>query len=149
MKTTISILVIILLTISCRTIKTKDTTIIKDSINVNTTTTLIKGSVGIAKLQAPCDENGNLLPIFYESWLGGLKTTIKDENGSIIIAQEQKADTIYKEKLVYRDKLVDKDKLVEIEVKNPINLKLLIYSILATIYIFRKPLLKLINPIKL
>jgi len=132
----------------CRTLKVKDTSIIKDSINEKTKITLIKSSVGIAKLQNPCDEDGNLRPIFYESSSGGLKTTVKDENGAILIAQEQKTDTIYKEKLVYQDKLIFKDKLVEVEVKNPLNLKLLIYSILATIWILRKPLLRLINPIK-
>ena len=148
MKRITAIIIILIMFSGCRTLKVKDTSIIKDSINEKTKITLIKSSVGIAKLQNPCDEDGNLRPIFYESSSGGLKTTVKDENGAILIAQEQKTDTIYKEKLVYQDKLIFKDKLVEVEVKNPLNLKLLIYSILATIWILRKPLLRLINPIK-
>ena len=109
------IILISLLFISCKSTKTTDTTIVKDSIRESTKLNIIQSGFNFTKLQDPCDEFGNLRPIFYESLVGGLKTTVKDNNGSIVIGQEQKADTIYKEKLVYRDKLVFKDKLVEVE----------------------------------
>jgi len=148
MKKTILAIIIILLIVSCRSIKTKDTSIIKDSINEKTQVTLIKSSVGLAKIQKPCDDDGNLRPIFYESSSGGLKTTVKDENGSILIKQEQKQDTIYKEKLVYKDKLIYKDKIVEVEVTPSWNYKVMgtqtIIILLLLALLFRKkiPLLK-------
>jgi len=148
MKRITAIIIILIMFSGCRTLKVKDTSIIKDSINEKTKITLIKSSVGIAKLQNPCDEDGNLRPIFYESSSGGLKTTVKDENGAILIAQEQKTDTIYKERLVYKDKLIYKDKLVEVEVTPKWAWKSLIANIILLLWILRKPLLRLINPIK-
>ena len=109
------ILLISLLFISCKSTKTTDTTIVKDSIRTSTQLNIIKGGVNLMRFESPCDSLGNLRPIFYNSSLGSLKTTIQSDKGSILIKQEQKPDTIYKEKLVYKDKLIYKDKLVEVE----------------------------------
>ena len=115
MRRIILIILLALLFLSCRSTKTTDTTIIKDSIRTSTQLNIIKGGVNLMRLESPCDSLGNLRPIFYESLLGSLKTTIQSDKGSILIEQEQKQDTIYKEKLVYKDKLIYKDKLVEVE----------------------------------
>lgn len=132
---------------SCRTIKTNKTSIKKDSIRENKTFVLVNNSSSFSRIEEPCDENGILRPIFYENTTGGLKTTITDDDGSLLVNQEQKADTIFVDRFIYRDKLDSSDQLTEIPVKNPINTYLLFYSIGLTLWILRKPILKLILPI--
>jgi len=132
---------------SCKSTKTTDTTIIKDSIRESVQLNIIKSGFNSIRFDKPCDEYGNIRPIFYNSSSGGLETTITDDNGSILINQTQKADTIYKEKMVYKDRLIYKDKLIEVEVKRPFNFYMLIYSILATLWILKKPLWRLVKPI--
>jgi len=147
MKKLIIIILISLLFISCKTKKTQSTTIIKDSIREKVQLNIVKSGFNLTRLYNPCDEFGNLRPIFYNSSSGGLETTIKDDNGTILINQNQKQDTIFKEKLVYRDKLIYKDKLVEVEVKRPFNFYSILLNVIFALWIFRNPLIKLIKPI--
>lgn len=146
-----SVMIIILMTLaSCRTIKSSSTIEKRDSIKESSTFTLVKGSANLSVISNPCNEDGTLRPIFYESSTGGLKTTLTDNNGSINISQEQKQDTIFKEKLVYRDKLIYKDKETPIPyipdwIKKTLTISLIL-NFLFGIWIFRKPLIKLIKP---
>ena len=144
------IIIVLIILCSCKAKKTHSTSIIKDSISEKTQLDIIRGSSGLTKIYEPCDENGNLRPIFFESLSGGLKTTVKDKDGSIIINQEQKQDTVYFEKIIYKDKSVYKDKLVEVPfipkwVKKLLGISLGL-NLLLLAWIFRKPLLRLIKP---
>ena len=145
------ILLIISLLVGCKATKTSETNITKDSISNNEKYEVTPHSEHLATILEPCNEDGTLKPLHYQSSSNGKTTTISDNNGAIVINEEQKIDTTFIEKTVYRDKLVYKDKIVEIPVKNPLNKYFLIYGIVATIYILRKPIFtlvkKLINPL--
>jgi len=149
---TVAFFIMILLMFSgCGAKKVTSTTFKRDSISHNKEITLTKQSLDKIVFNEVCDSFGNLRPIFYEKTIGGNKTSVKSENGSIVIVKEQKTDTIKETEYIYKDKIIEKEKLIEKEKKYiP---KLVWYSLILNIgllaWIFRKPILKLINPIKI
>lgn len=143
MKNTTIILISIFL-LSC---KSK-----KEIIEIHTTDTIYKKEV--IKIDKPqlnsilienvCDSLGNLKIINYTSTSKNVKTTLKSDKNNIKL--EVNIDSIISSEIEKYKSSIKTIKTDEIsEVKNPLNLKLLIYSILTTIWIFRKPLLKLIK----
>ena len=91
-----------------------------------------------------CDSLGNLLPIYYTNVSNNTQTSLKSSNNSLILSVN--VDSIVNSKVnEYKSSLKTEKEVIIKEVKRPLNLWLLLYSIAATIWIFRKPLIKLIK----
>lgn len=93
-----------------------------------------------------CDSLGNLKPFKYTFGTGKNKTVLKAVNNTLYL--EQNLDSIKQvwEKEFKSSATTEKER-VEIPVTPKWAWKVLIYAILCTIWIFKKPLLKLIKPL--
>jgi hypothetical protein len=131
---------------SCRSKRIEHTIYKTDTIKTNTVLKITKPQLTNLTIDKPCDEYGNLKPFKYSFGTGKNKTTLKAVNDTIYL--EQNIDSIVNSKIdTYKASSV-KESAKTIRYKVPkwcwYNL---IYSILATLFIFRKPLIKLIKPI--
>lgn len=124
------------------------------STEVHTTDTIYKSE--IIKIDKPqlneifietiCDSLGNVLPIYYTNTSNNVKTTLKSYQSGLKL--EVNVDSIVNSRLSeYKSSLVkEKEVLVKYKIPKWVWYNL-IYSVLATLFIFRKPLLMLIKPI--
>ena len=143
MRITIIIIVAILL-IGCRSKKVTSVTTSKDSIRTNKVIKVTPSQLNSVVIDQLCDSLGNLKPFKYTFGSGKTKTTLKAVNDTLYLTQN--IDSIVDIRVEeYKSSNKTKSEVKEIFVKNPLNWKLLLYSILATLWILRKPIIKLIK----
>ena len=148
MKKVIVIILVLLISslfYSCKSRKviteiTKTDTIYKSEI-----IRVTPAQLNTIKIESVCDSLGRLKSFNYTFTNGTIKTVLKTIKDTLYL--ESNVDSIVNSKVNEYKSSITKDKQVIIkEVKRPLNWYLLIYSILASIYIFRKPLIRLIKP---
>jgi len=143
MRITIIIIVAILL-IGCRSKKVTSVRTSKDSIRTNKVIKVTPSQLNSVVIDQLCDSLGNLKPFKYTFGSGKTKTTLKAVNDTLYLTQN--IDSIVDIRVEeYKSSNKTKSEVKEIFVKNPLNWKLLLYSILATLWILRKPIIKLIK----
>ena len=146
MKVKIIITIVVLMIFGCRSKKEYIETNTTDTIKVSKIVKITPKQLNSLVIDTPCDSLGNLKPFTYTFGSGKNKTVLKAKNDTIYL--EQNNDSIINSwKEEYKSSFKSEDARVEIPVTPGWAWKLLIYSILATIWIFKKPLLKLIKPI--
>jgi len=98
------------------------------------------------RIDEVCDSLGNLKPITHTFNSGKVKTVFKTVDNTIYL--EQNIDSIIDSEINKYKSSITKEKEVLIKYKTPKwAWYSLIFSILATVWIFRKPLLRIIKPI--
>ena len=144
MKKLIILILISLLFLSCKTKKivsnqTKTDTIFKSEIIKITPARLNQLTI-----DSPCDSLGKLKPFNYTLSSGNDKIIVKTLHNTIYV--EQNLDSIKQVwKKEYESHIDTKDTVVRVEVKNPLNFYLLLYSIVITMWVFRSPLKSIIR----
>ena len=103
------ILLILIALTSCKSTKTTTTETKIDTVLVHKESVIVKRVTDTIRFKDPCDEDGNLRPILIDSSSEGVKTTIKSDNGDLLITKEQKADTVYVNRDVYKTQYRDRD----------------------------------------
>ena len=147
---TIAILLVILsvLLTSCKAKKITTTEYKTDTIKITKIIKVTPKSLNELVIESLCDSLGNLKPINYTNTQGKVKTIIKTVNNTLYV--EVDTDSIREIAVKeYKSSITDKVQVTEITKKYIPKWVwyVLIYSILASVWIFRKPLLKLIKPI--
>jgi len=117
-----------------------------DTIISNTVLKIREPQLANLVIYEPCDSLGQLKPFIFTYGNDNDKKIVKSIDNKLVIIDDKKADTT---KTVEKEKIsITEEKEVIIKYKVPkwcwYNL---IYSILATLFIFRKPLFRLIKPI--
>ena len=148
MKKVIVIILVLLISslfYSCKSRKviteiTKTDTIYKSEI-----IKITPAQLNTIKIESVCDSLGRLKSFNYTFTNGTIKTVLKTIKDTLYL--ESNVDSIVNSKVNEYKSSITKDKQVIIkEVKRPLNWYLLIYSLIASIYILRKPLIRLIKP---
>jgi len=136
--------VLLLLLLSCKSKKEVIETKTSDTIYQREILKITPKQLNRIVVDDICD---SIRPFYYTLKIGKDKTIIKTVDNKLVVENER--DSIVERDSELKKTSIKNEKIVEIkEIKNPINLKLLIYSIIATLYILRKPLIKLIKIIK-
>jgi len=150
MKKITVILGVLLIIVSCKTKKTFTTTDSKDTIKTVKIVKITNPQLNNIVIDDPCDSLGNLKPFNYTFVSDKIKTSLKAINDTIYL--EQNIDSIKDVwESEYRSSYKSKEELKVITERYIPKWAWysLIYSILSSIWIFRKPLLRLINPVKM
>jgi len=128
---------------SCRARVIK-TDIQRDTIYKSTVLKITPKSLNELVVDNVCDSLGRLKTFSYTLGNDKVKTIVKTIHNKIYI--EQNIDSIVDSKVnEYKSTL--KDKVIEIPVTPKWVWKLLVYAILATLWILRRPLIRLIKPL--
>ena len=139
----IAILLVVLsaMLTSCKSKHTSTTVTKTDTIKVTKVIKVTLSSLNELVIEDICDSLGQLKPINYTNTQGSVKTTLKTIHNTLYL--EVDVDSI-KEVAIkeYKSSVTDKNKIVTIEKKYIPKWVwyCLIYSILASLWIFRKPL---------
>lgn len=139
------LLILLVLFTSC---KTKQSTVIHktDSIIVTKVIKVTPSRLNELVIQNVCDSLGNLKIINYTNTSDKVQTTLKTVKNTLIL--EVNIDSLKQEWIKERKTSILKEKIVVEKKYIPkFVYYIIIYSILATLFIFRKPLLRLIKPI--
>jgi len=95
-------------------------------------------------LQSPCDSLGNIRPFIFKTTSDKVKTVIEAKDNYIYITQN--LDSIKESAVKEYQSKTDTSEIVKVKtVLSEWFWYLLIYSGLATVWIFRKPLLKIVT----
>ena len=144
----LKILFLFLFLVGCKTKHTTTTITQKDTIRLNKVVKIHPKQLNELVIENICDRLGNLKIINYTNTTGKVKTTLKSDNNSLKL--EVDIDSLKQQWVKeYQSKEYTKEE-VKVITERYIPKWVwynLIYSILATIWIFRKPLLKLITKI--
>lgn len=144
------LIVVLLLFVGCKSnIKTVETTKV-DTVRVSKVIKIDKPQLNELIIENVCDSLGNLKIINYTSNSGKLKTSLKSDKNTLKL--EVNLDSI---KQVWEKEY--KSSILDVKEKETIIKKVIpkwvwysiLINILLLVWIFRKPLLRLINPIKL
>ena len=148
MKKVIVIILVLLISsmfYSCKSRKTVTEITKTDTIYKSEIIKITPAQLNTIKIESVCDSLGRLKSFNYTFTNGSVKTVLKTIKDTLYL--ESNVDSIVNSKVNEYKSSITKDKQVIIkEVKRPLNWYLLIYSILASIWIFRKPLIRLIKP---
>ena len=148
MKLKILFLFLFLFLVGCKTKHTTTTITQKDTIRLNKVVKIHPKQLNELVIENICDSLGNLKIINYTNTTGKVKTTLKSDNNSLKL--EVDIDSLKQQWVKeYQSKEYTKEE-VKVITERYIPKWMwysLIYSILTTIWIFRKPLLKLITKI--
>lgn len=146
MKKIIIIILISWLFISCKSKKVYITDFKTDTIYKSSIIEIQKPQLNTLIINEPCDTLGILKPFNYTFVSNNVKGTLKSEHNTIKL--EVNVDSIRQvwEK-EYKSSVSIKKERVEIPVKNKLNLYSVILNVIFALWIFRKPLIRLIKPI--
>ena len=145
-RKTLLILCVILSLTSCRTKKETSTTFVKDTIYTSKVITIDNPQLTEIFIDNVCDSLGRLKVINYTSNSNSTKTILKSDKNTLKLSIN--IDSIISSEIEkYKGSIKTEKEVIIKEVKRPLNLWVLLYSILATLWILRKPLLKLILPL--
>ena len=141
---TIILIMIFLLFTSCKVRKEIIETHSTDTIYKNSIIKIDKPQLNTIKIENVCDSLGRLKMINYTSTSNNAKTTLKTVDNSLIL--EVNIDSIVNSKVnEYKSSLKTEKQVIIKEVKRPLNLWVLLYAIATTLWIIRRPLMKLIK----
>ena len=147
MKRITAIIIILIMFSGCRTKKEYIHTTSTDTIYKKEIVKITPSSLNELIIDNPCDSLGNLKPFEYKINSPKVKTTIKSIDNKVVV--EQNLDSIKEVwQKEFQSSVKTVDKKVEIPVTPKWAWKSLIANILLLLWILRKPLLRLINPIK-
>ena len=148
MKKVIVIILVLLISslfYSCKSRKTVTEITKTDTIYKSEIIRVTPAQLNTIKIESVCDSLGRLKSFNYTFTNGTIKTVLKTIKDTLYL--ESNVDSIVNSKVNEYKSSITKDKQVIIkEVKRPLNWYLLIYSLIASIWIFRKPLIRLIKP---
>ena len=148
MKKVIVIILVLLISslfYSCKSRKVISEITKTDTIYKSEIIRVTPAQLNTIKIESVCDSLGRLKSFNYTFTNGTIKTVLKTIKDTLYL--ESNVDSIVNSKVNEYKSSITKDKQVIIkEVKRPLNWYLLIYSLIASIYIFRKPLIRLIKP---
>ena len=148
MKKVIVIILVLLISslfYSCKSRKTVTEITKTDTIYKSEIIKITPAQLNTIKIESVCDSLGRLKSFNYTFTNGTIKTVLKTIKDTLYL--ESNVDSIVNSKVNEYKSSITKDKQVIIkEVKRPLNWYLLIYSLIASIYILRKPLIRLIKP---
>ena len=140
------LLIILLLFASCKSKHTTTTITKTDTITKNSIIKIHPKQLNEIVIEEICDSLGNLRPIFYTSTSGKVRTTLKSDKNALKLGVN--IDSLKQQWVKeYRSKTNTKE-VVKVVTKKYIPKWVwynLIYSILATLWIFRKPLIRIIK----
>jgi len=138
------IILVYCLFISCKSKQITKTINSIDTIKVEKIIKIQTPQLNSIKIESVCDSVGALKQFKYTFTSDKVKVSLKTIKDTLYLTYN--VDSIVDSRLNEFKSSYKSEKEVIIEkVKNPLNLKLLIYAIIATIWIFRKSLLKLIK----
>jgi len=138
------IILVYCLFISCKSKQITKTINSIDTIKVEKIIKIQTPQLNSIKIESVCDSVGALKQFKYRFTSDKVKVSLKTIKDTLYLTYN--VDSIVDSRLNEFKSSYKSEKEVIIEkVKNPLNLKLLIYAIIATIWIFRKSLLKLIK----
>jgi hypothetical protein len=141
---TIICIMIFLLFTSCKVRKEIVETHSTDTIYKNSIIKIDKPQLNTIKIENVCDSLGRLKMINYTSTSNNAKTTLKTVDNSLVL--EVNIDSIVNSKVnEYKSSLKTEKQVIIKEVKRPLNLWVLLYAIATTLWIIRRPLMKLIK----
>jgi len=136
--------IIYILFVSCKAKVVHTETHTIDTIKVEKIIKIQTPQLNSIKIESVCDSVGALKQFKYTFTSDKVKVSLKTIKDTLYLTYN--VDSIVDSRLNEFKSSYKSEKEVIIEkVKNPLNLKLLIYAIIATIWIFRKSLLKLIK----
>ena len=136
--------IIYILFVSCKAKVVNTETHTIDTIKVEKIIKIQTPQLNSIKIESVCDSVGALKQFKYTFTSDKVKVSLKTIKDTLYLTYN--VDSIVDSRLNEFKSSYKSEKEVIIEkVKNPLNLKLLIYAIIATIWIFRKSLLKLIK----
>ena len=136
--------IIYILFVSCKAKVVNTETHTIDTIKVEQIIKIQTPQLNSIKIESVCDSVGALKQFKYTFTSDKVKVSLKTIKDTLYLTYN--VDSIVDSRLNEFKSSYKSEKEVIIEkVKNPLNLKLLIYAIIATIWIFRKSLLKLIK----
>ena len=148
MKKVIVIILVLLISslfYSCKSRKVISEITKTDTIYKSEIIKITPAQLNTIKIESVCDSLGRLKSFNYTFTNGSVKTVLKTIKDTLYL--ESNVDSIVNSKVNEYKSSITKDKQVIIkEVKRPLNWYLLIYSLIASIWIFRKPLIRLIKP---
>ena len=145
MRITIIIIVAILL-IGCRSKKVTSVRTSKDSIRTNKVIKVTPQQLNSVVIDQLCDSLGNLKPFKYTFGSGKTKTTLKAVNDTLYLTQN--IDSIVDSRVEKFKSSVKDTSIEEVKyIKRPFNLYSIFLNIILAMWIFRKPLIKLIKPL--
>lgn len=131
---------------SCKTKKEIVETHSTDTIYKSEIITVDKPQLSEIVFNNPCDSLGQLNPIFYTYTTDNVKATLKSEHNTLKL--DINVDSIVNSKVnEFKSSIKTEKEVIINEVKRPLNTYLLFYAICSTLFILRKPLLKLILPV--
>lgn len=133
---------------STHTIETKDH-IINDTLIRHEVSTVQLPVRNVTIIESPCKEN-ELKPIFQTVQSGTSTIIIKEEKGQLVVSQN--IDSIVNSKVKEIQKHSDRQKIVKDKLVIKYRIPswcwwVIAYAVLMTLWLFRKPLLKIIKPI--
>ena len=139
------VLILILVTlVGCKSKAKVVNTVTKDTIYKHEIIKIDKPQLNEIVITDVCDSLGRVKPIYLTNTTSNTKTILKSVKDTLYLTTN--TDSIVNSKLEdYKSSLQKEVKIIE--KKNPLNYKLLLYSILLTLWTFRKPIIKLIKPI--
>ena len=148
MKKVIVIILVLLISslfYSCKSRKTVTEITKTDTIYKSEIIKITPAQLNTIKIESVCDSLGRLKSFNYTFTNGSVKTVLKTIKDTLYL--ESNVESIVNAKVNEYNSSITKDKQVIIkEVKRPLNWYLLIYSLIASIWIFRKQLIRLIKP---
>ena len=140
----LAVFIIYILFVSCKAKVVHTETHTIDTIKVEKIIKIQTPQLNSIKIESVCDSVGALKQFKYTFTSDKVKVSLKTIKDTLYLTYN--VDSIVDSRLNEFKSSYKSEKEVIIEkVKNPLNLKLLIYAIIATIWIFRKALLKLIK----
>jgi hypothetical protein len=146
MRKIIIIILISLLFISCKSKKVYITDFKTDTIYKSSIIEIQKPQLNTLIINEPCDTLGILKPFNYTFVSNNVKGTLKSEHNTIKL--EVNVDSIVNSKVnEYKSSIKTEKELIIKEVKRPLNLYSVILNVIFALWIFRKPLIRLIKPI--
>ena len=146
MKKLIIIILISLLFISCKTKKSYVETHSTDTIYKSSVIEIQKPQLNSLIIENICDSLSIVKPFNYTFVSNNVKGTLKSEYNTLKL--EVNVDSIKQvwEK-EYKSSVKTEKEVIIKEVKRPFNFYSILLNVIFVLYIFRKPLIKLIKPI--
>ena len=139
-------IILILLFVGCKAKRVEHTIYKTDTIKTNTVLKIQTPQLNSIRIDEVCDSLGRVKPFKHTFTSGKVKTIFKTVDNTIYL--EQNIDSIIDSEINKYKSSITKEKEVLIKYKTPKwAWYTLIFSILSTVWIFRKPLIRLIKPI--
>jgi len=146
MKKIIIIILISMLFISCKTKKSYVETHSTDTIYKSSIIEIQKPQLNSLIIENICDSLSIVKPFNYTFVSNNVKGTLKSEHNTLKL--EVNVDSIVNSKVnEYKSSVKTKKELIIKEVKRPFNFYSILLNVIFGLWIFRKPLIKLIKPL--